>query len=176
MRRFLILLATLAACAGLSTLPAAATPSYCGLVWGSQDKSNPNYSQATLTNVRAGRHECFDRVVVDLAGPSAGYLVRYVDTVTEDGSGAPVPLRGGAFLQVTVNSPAYDNAGNLTYRPTDRTELANVNGYPTLRQIAWAVSFEGQSTIGLGVRARLPFRVSTLDNPTRVVIDVAHYW
>ncbi|MBC7303052.1 MAG: hypothetical protein H5T78_19160 [Nocardia sp.] len=176
MRRFLVLLATLAACVGLSTLPAAAGPSYCGLVWGSQDKSNPGYSTAAVTNVRAGRHECFDRVVVDLAGPTAGYLVRYVDTVTEDGSGAPVPLRGGAFLQVTVNARAYDDAGNMTYRPADRTELADVNGYRTLRQLAWAVSFEGQSSMGLGVRARLPFRVSTLDNPARVVIDIAHYW
>ncbi|WP_410871050.1 hypothetical protein [Nocardia sp. A7] len=176
MRRFLVLLATLAACVGLSTLPATAAPSYCGLVWGSQDTSNPTYSPATLTAVRAGRHECFDRMVVDLAGPSAGYLVRYVGTVTEDGSGAPVPLRGGAFLQVTVNAPAHDDAGNMTYRPADRTELADVNGYRTFRQLAWAVSFEGQSTIGLGVRARLPFRVSTLDNPTRVVIDVAHQW
>ncbi|MFD3706871.1 hypothetical protein ACFWUP_27350 [Nocardia sp. NPDC058658] len=176
MRRFLVLLASVAACLGLSTLPAAATPSYCGLTWGSLDKSNPNYSAATLTDVRAGRHQCFDRLVVDLAGPAAGYLVRYVDTVTEDGSGAPVPLRGGAFLQVVVNAPAYDSAGNPTYRPGNRTELVNVNGYETFRQVAWAVSFEGQSTIGLGVRARLPFRVLVLDAPARVVIDVAHYW
>lgn len=176
MRRFLVLLATLAACVGFSTVPAAATPSYCGLVWGSQDESNPHHSPATLTDVRAGRHECFDRMVVDLAGPSAGYLVRYVGTVTEDGSGAPVPLRGGAFLQVTVNAPAYDDAVAMTYRPADRTELVDVNSYNTFRQLAWAVSFEGQSRIGLGVRARLPFRVITLDNPTRVVVDVAHYW
>jgi hypothetical protein len=40
--------------------------------------------------------------------------------------------------------------------------------------VAWAGSFEGQSTIGLGVRARLPFRVLQL--PGRLVIDVAHHW
>ncbi|MFD3509130.1 hypothetical protein [Nocardia sp. NPDC058666] len=176
MRRFLILLASLATFLGLAILPAAATPSYCGLVWGSQDKSDPNYSAGTLTNVRAGRHQCFDRMVVDVAGPAAGYTVRYVDTVTEDGSGAVVPLRGGAFLQVTVNAPAYDSAGNMTYWPPNRTELVDVNGYQTFRQLAWAVSFEGQSRMGLGVRARLPFRVMTLENPTRVVVDVAHYW
>ncbi|MFD3426667.1 hypothetical protein ACFWVM_23515 [Nocardia fluminea] len=176
MRRFLVLLATLAACAGLSTLPAAATPSSCGLVWGSQDKTSSHYSAATVTDVRAGRHECFDRLVIDLSGPVAGYHVGYVGTVTQDGSGAPVPLRGGAFLQITVLAPAYDDAGNSTYNPANRTELLSTSGYPTFRQVAFAGSFEGRTTFGLGTRARLPFHVSTLDGPARVVVDVAHHW
>ena len=40
-----------------------------------------------------------------------------------------------------------------------------------------AGSFEGQTTIGLGVRARLPFRVFVLAGPgsgSRLVVDVAH--
>jgi hypothetical protein len=54
-----------------------------------------------------------------------------------------------------------------------------VTGWQTFRQIAWAGSFEGQSTIGLGVRAKLPFRVLVLQGPgagSRFVIDVAHRW
>ncbi|MGW6426885.1 AMIN-like domain-containing (lipo)protein [Nocardia sp. NPDC055053] len=179
MRRVLIFLATIAACAGLWTLPAAATPSYCGLVWGSLDESATNYSTGTVGDVRAGRHECFDRLVVDVTGPAAGYRVGYVDSVTMDGSGAPVPLRGGANLQVVVQAPAYDTAGNSTYHPANSTELVGVGGYSTFRQVSWAGSFEGQTTLGLGVRARLPFRVFTLDGPgsgSRVVVDVAHYW
>ena len=38
---------------------------------------------------------------------------------------------------------------------------------------------ESQATIGLGVRARLPFRVFTLTGPgsgSRLVVDVAHRW
>ncbi|MGW0327231.1 AMIN-like domain-containing (lipo)protein [Nocardia sp. NPDC003183] len=176
MRRFLVLFATLTACVGLSTLPAAAAPSDCGLTWGSQDKTSPNYSTATVADVRAGRHECFDRLVIDLSGPAAGYLVGYVGTVTQDGSGATVPLRGGGFLQIAVFAPAYDDAGNSTYNPSNRTDLLSTSGYPTFRQVAFAGSFEGRTTFGLGVRARLPFRVSTFDNPTRVVVDVAHSW
>ena len=52
-------------------------------------------------------------------------------------------------------------------------------GYSTFRQVAWAGSFEGQTTVGLGVRARLPFRVFALTGPgtgSRLVIDVAHRW
>lgn len=179
MRRFLIFLASLATCAGLSTLPAAATPSYCGIAWGSMDKRSSGYAPATVGNVRAGRHDCFDRLVVDLTGPAGGYRVAYTDRVTQDGSGHPVPLRGGAFLHVMVQAPAYDEDGNSTYRPANRTELVDVRGYRTFRQASWAGSFEGQSGLGLGVRARLPFRVMTLDGPgagSRVVIDVAHHW
>ncbi|TCK00332.1 AMIN-like domain-containing (lipo)protein [Nocardia alba] len=176
MRRFLISLTTIAACAGLWTVPATAAPSSCELGWGSADRSSSGYSTATVGDVRAGRHDCFDRVVIDLSGPVAGYRVGYVDTVTMDGSGAAVPLRGGGALQVMVQAPAYDGAGNSTYHPADRAELVDLRGYPTLRQVAWAGSFEGQSTIGLGVRARLPFRVTTFDSPARVVIDVAHSW
>ena len=47
------------------------------------------------------------------------------------------------------------------------------------RQVAWAGSFEGYSSLGLGVRARLPFRVFALDGPdagSRLVVDVAHFW
>lgn len=157
--------------------PAAAAP-YCGLVWGSLMKADPLMSQAQVTNVRTGQHYCFDRLVIDLNGPVAGYTVRYVPQVTQDGSGFPVPLRGQAFLQVTANAPAYVN-GNATYNPADPNELSNVSGYQTFRQVAWAGSFEGYSSLGLGVRARLPFRVFTLEGPaagSRLVIDVAHYW
>ncbi|MFC9840093.1 hypothetical protein ACFVKB_40905 [Rhodococcus sp. NPDC127530] len=45
--------------------------------------------------------------------------------------------------------------------------------------MAFTGSFEGQTTIGRGGRARLPFLVFTLDGPdsaARVVIDVAHRW
>ena len=158
--------------------PASAEP-YCGLAWGSLAKADPAMSQAKVTNVRTGQHYCFDRLVIDLNGPVAGYNVRYVPQVTQDGSGAPVPLRGQAFLQVTVNSPANDDSGSPTYNPPDKNELSNVTGYQTFRQVAWAGSFEGYTTLGLGVRGRLPFRVLTLDGPdagSRLVVDVAHFW
>ena len=162
----------------VAPVPASAAP-YCGLVWGSLAKADRAMSQAKLTNVRTGQHYCFDRLVIDLNGPVGGYTVRYVPQVTQDGSGLPIPLRGQAFLQVTVNAPAYDDNGNATYNPANPNELTDVNGYQTFRQVAWAGSFEGYSSLGLGVRARLPFRVFTLAGPdtgSRLVVDVAHFW
>jgi hypothetical protein len=174
-----------AAVVGISTgivaaSPASAATPYCGIYWGSLAKQASATEVAPMVNVRAGRHSCYDRLVIDVAANGAnGFRVRYVNQVYQDASGRLVPLRGGARLQLVVIAPANDLQGHQTYRPSNRAELVNVAGFQTFRQVAWAGSFEGQSTIGLGVRARLPFRVFVLNGPgagSRVVIDVAHHW
>jgi hypothetical protein len=166
-----------------ATSASGATP-YCGITWGSLAKqvsaSNPVSTQPpSLVNVRAGQHPCFDRLVLDVAkGGSA--RVRYVTNVLGQGKGDVVPLRGGARLEVVALVPDYNiNTGQGTYRPANRKELVNVGGFRTFRQLAYGGSFEGYTTIGLGVRARLPFRVFGLPGPgerSRIVIDVAHRW
>ncbi|GAA3864196.1 hypothetical protein GCM10022243_33240 [Saccharothrix violaceirubra] len=174
-RRIALLLAAVLGITLVAPVAASATPGYCGIAWGSGVKSTWPTVSGALTNIRSGRQECYDRLVFDFRGENDGYHVRYVDQVTHDGSGEPVPLRGGAFLQVAVHSPAYDpETGTPTYPVGDPAELVDVTGYSTFRQVAWAGSFEGTTTVGLGVRARLPFRVFTL--PGRVVVDVAHFW
>jgi hypothetical protein len=160
-----------------STTTVAATS--CPRGWGSLPEANSRMTGAPVTAVRTGRHACFDRLVVDIRGRAPGYSVRYVNNVYTDGAGFLVPLRGGAKLEVIVRAPAYDDAGRSTYNPAKWNELTNVAGYSTFRQLAYAGSFEGQTTIGLGVRARLPFRVFTLAGPgsnSRLVVDVAHRW
>ena len=158
---------------------ASAAAPYCGITWGSLTKSHDATAVSPLANVRAGRNDCYDRMVLDIEAVADGYRVEYVSDVYQDGSGALVPLRGGAKLQIVAYAPAYGDDYGPTYQPANPSELVNVTGFTTFRQIAWAGSFEGQSTIGLGVRARLPFRVFTLAGPgtgSRLVIDVAHQW
>ncbi|TDE08930.1 AMIN-like domain-containing (lipo)protein [Jiangella asiatica] len=184
-RTFVILSGLLALIVGMMAVPGLAAtaagkagPS-CGLVWGSLPEQARATDTAALVGVRAGRHPCFDRLVLDFAGDADGYAVRYVPAVTMDGSGQPVALRGGAYLEVVAVAPAHDARGAATYRPANRRELVAVSGWQTFRQASWAGSFEGRTTIGLGVRARLPFRGFTLDGPgsgSRLVIDVAHRW
>jgi hypothetical protein len=182
MKKLLLWLTALLAAVGLGILapgPASAATSYCGLAWGSLAKTAPDLSTASVTNVRTGQHYCFDRMVVDLNGPVKGYTVRYVPDIVQDGSGFTIPVQGRARLQVTVNAPSYDQNGNVTYNPAAKAELSNVAGYQTFRQVVYAGSFEGYTSVGLGVRARLPFRVLTLDGPgpgSRLVVDVAHFW
>ena len=148
---------------GSSPAPQTVTTTACPTGWGSLPEANARMVQSPAVGIRTGRHACFDRLVVDLAGRAPGYDVRYVGTVTRDGSGFPVPLKGGAKLQIVVRAPS------------DRPFKApDVRGYDAFRQVAYAGSFEGQTTLGVGVRARLPFRVTTLSD--RLVIDVAHRW
>jgi hypothetical protein len=175
-----LLLLTLASVLIAVALPATAQAApYCGITWGSLVKhaggSNPALMGSELTAARAGQHACYDRLVLDVAGSTrvGSYRVEYVPAVRADGSGHVVPLRGGAFLQITVG------VNNADSRPSNTGDVANVSGFRTFRQVAAAGFFEGRTTEGLGVRARLPFRVFTLSGPgntVRVVIDVAHAW
>ncbi len=166
---------------GLLAPGPASAASYCGLVWGSLAESNQTMSTASVTNVRTGQHYCFDRLVIDLKGNSRG-LQRPLRL--QGGPGRLRTAHQAAGRRVPADhrqlAPAYDNVtGKATFIPANRSEVTNVSGYQTFRQVAWAGSFEGYTTLGLGVRARLPFRVFTLDGPgsgSRLVVDVAHYW
>ena len=159
---------------------ASATVSpYCGFYWGSLLKQHTPTAVAPLVNVRAGRHACFERLVLDMSGKADGYRVEYVTQAHRAGSGSLVPLRGGARLLIMAFAPAHDDDYRPTYRPVNPTEMVNVSGWRTFRQVHWHGTYEGETRISLGVRARLPFRVFTLDGPgtgSRIVIDVAHRW
>ena len=159
------------------TVPAASPATACATVyWGSQPKTVSTQSSTTVNNVRAGRHLCFDRLVVDLNGKNVGYSVKYVNNVYKLGSGQKVNLTGGAKLQITVHAAAYNSQGNPTYLPGPEKRTLN---YSTFRQLAYLGSFEGQTEWGLSTRARLPMRAFVLDGPgqgSRLVVDVAHYW
>ena len=184
-RRTGLLVAALAVAAGIAPVAAASTASgstsaaasapYCGITWGSQVKTvGAMTADAQLTNVRAGRHGCFDRLVFDVRlGNVKWYSVKYVTAVLDE-SGRVVPLRGGAKLSITSLIADHDPMTGQPYPYPNRAELVNVSGYPTFRQVTWAHSDRHFTYFGLGVRARLPFRAFTL--PGRLVIDVAHRW
>jgi hypothetical protein len=170
MRVFSVLLlsvAVVAAGAGIGA-PAASAAS-CQVTWGSLPKASSELPGVSpVMYVRAGRHDCYDRLVVDMNGGSV-YDVRYVQVV-RDAAGAVVPLRGGARLQLTMEAPT---------RALPMAEAVPVTGYRTFRQVALVIGGPDGTTFGLGVRARLPFRVfwvGTPSNNLRLVVDVAHQW
>jgi hypothetical protein len=185
LRRVGILFVTVLATLGVMTPASADTSPYCGITWGSLPRVHHGQgdgpSDEWLDDVRAGRHACFDRLVVDLGWATGfdAYDVRYVPQVTDD-SGRAVPLRGDADLQIVLPANPYDSRGRTHYAPPDRSELVDVSGFRTFRQVVWARAIEGEITLELGTRARLPFRVFVLPGPDlgqqRVVIDVAHRW
>jgi hypothetical protein len=172
--RLLFVLAAVAVTVFGLVVPASAAAPYCGITWGSllKEGGGAGHGVPTLTDVRSGHHDCFDRLVIDVAGsPGVGYRVQYVTEVLSDAKGDVVPLRGAADLQVVLFT------GSSMLR--NSSELVSTAGFPTLLQVASAGGFEGRTALGVGVRAHLPFRVFTLAGPGsggRVVLDVAHHW
>lgn len=157
--------------------PTAPQRPFCGITWGSLAKqAGPGTSSKTarVRDARAGQHACFDRLVFNLGkGKKPGYSVRYVRQITGIGSGLPIPVKGGAKLRILIR--AFPAKGY----PAAARNLVNVAGFRTFRQVRGAGSFEGITSVGLGVRSRLPFRVFLLNGPgtgSRLVIDVAHRW
>ncbi|RAJ59878.1 hypothetical protein K378_04575 [Streptomyces sp. Amel2xB2] len=182
------LLTALSAGTAAAAGPAAAAPERsaaaaadCGVTWGSRPKSGTGTGDRPLTDVRTGRHDCYDRMVLDIrpgtpAG-SASYRVRYVDRLYQDGSGRPLPVGGGAVLEIVASAPSHDPE---TFEPTypghagEPLPGVQLKGYRTFRDARFGAGYEGTTQLGLGVRARLPFRV--LDLGDRLVVDVAHTW
>lgn len=136
-------------------------------------------SVAPLTNAVTGRHACYDRIVFTFRGQARGYNTRYASSVYSDGEGKRLDIRGGAKIAVTLLAPAHDRNYRTTYPHRVNEKVANTTGYRTLRDLVYGGTFEGQTVFGVGVRARLPYRVWTVTGPgssSRIVIDIRHTW
>ena len=163
------------AAAAVATLALTAGPAQADL-GAPTDTSPKSVSRSpspvpTLVDVTTGRHAAYDRVVLTLHGEAPGYRVRYVKTVRADGSGRVVHLRGHRNLLVRLTpADAHDNNGKATYGGPRHLSP----GYPQLREVAFVGDFEATVSVALGLRHKAGFRVFTLQDPTRIVVDVAH--
>lgn len=123
----------------------------------------------TLVGIRASHRAGRDRVVFEFAGRlPAQRSVTYVDRLIADGSGLPVPVAGRAILQVRFS---YANAHNEAGQPTAPDQAAFA--MPNVVQVVRSGDFEAVTTYGIGLASRQPVRVTTMTNPSRVVVDVA---
>ncbi|MEW1913011.1 hypothetical protein AB0442_32080 [Kitasatospora sp. NPDC085895] len=174
---------------GSAVMPAAAATGtataavQCDSGWGSLDKAGRAGTDAYryMTGIRTGTHPCFDRMVVDVPGSSpadpVAYRIDYRDspigTTTDD---RLIPVAGGKVLNIVIGAHTTDADWNTTYplRTGEKLPGLDFTGYPTFVEARGGGSHAGETQIGLGVRARLPYRVLQLDG--RLVIDVAHSW
>ena len=124
-----------------------------------------------LVSVRAARHEGFDRIVWELEGDMPGVHVEYVDEpVRACGSGEPVPLPGDAWLEVRMSpANAHTDAGRATI-----AERRRATGLPVVLEIVQTCDFEAVVSWVLAVRSPEPFRLTRLDDPSRLAVDVRH--
>lgn len=129
-------------------------------------------ARVTVAEIRTGRQDGYDRVVLEMGGTGTpGWDVRYVDQAHAQGTGAPVELAGEAVLQVTVTGAGYPyDTGVEEWAGPD--PLAG-NGTQTVTEVAWDATFEGTSVAFVGTTGEAPFRVYALEDPTRLVVEVA---
>lgn len=160
-----------------------ASSARCQTDWGSLEKTGNPTGVKPLVNIRTGRHDCFDRLVFDVRDAHSdlriGFRIRYVSEIIQDGSGDHIPVEGGVLMDVRLQgAPSYDpETGEMTYDVAAGEKLPGVNlaAYRTLRDVRFVSTFEGDTQVGIGVRARLPFRVFHIDG-ARLVLDIAHSW
>jgi hypothetical protein len=132
-----------------------------------------------LTDVRVGVHECYDRVTFELkpqqgeADGPVGWKAGYEPgPITEDGSGRVVSVRGAAFLVVTMTAAGADltrEGAPATYTGPSSLEAA---GATRIQQVRRTGDFEAVLTWVIGLDRQRPFRVTTQENPARVIVDV----
>jgi hypothetical protein len=126
---------------------------------------------ATLTAMRTASHEGYDRVVFEIGPSVPGFHIEYVDKPTyECGSGDALFLEGDAWLLIRLRpARAHDDAGQATV--TARRQTFTM---PVLREAVVTCDFEADLTWVLGLTTPAGYRVTELENPTRLVIDLRH--
>ncbi|HZB18797.1 MAG TPA: hypothetical protein VE463_03090 [Blastococcus sp.] len=129
-------------------------------------------ARVTVSDIRIGAHEGFDRVVLEVGGTGTpGWDVRYVDVAAAQGTGDPVDVAGDAVLQVTLTGAGYPyDTGVEEYAGGPLTSADTT----VLTEVVWGATYEGTSLAFLGTTGQYPFRVYSLTGPTRVVVDIAH--
>lgn len=161
----------LAAAAVSLGLVAASNPAVALPEWRTTDTVQRSRHIVRVLDLRYAEHPRFDRVVIDLRGIRPGYRIGYTDRLYQDGSGSPVRLPGRRKMSLVLN-PAYahTDSGAPLYDGPRRVAV----DMPTLRGIAFTGDYEGYVSFGFGTDRRAPYRIFTLSDPRRLVIDWKH--
>ncbi len=134
-----------------------------------QTAENSGEWDLVFTDVRVAEHESFDRLVLAFTGTGIpGWAVNYVDKAALDGSGETVTLGGDAILDIYASGTTWPGSGYYGgprhFEPPSGRILDDVYVGGT---------FEGYTQVLVGIDgAPVPFRVFTLSDPPRLVVDV----
>jgi hypothetical protein len=166
-------LAAVAAIVPASSTITAAAPCDPPTSTGTVEDGFPNrLSSLYGTDIRTGRHECFERVVIEFGGTGElpGYRVAYEsDPVLNSPAGEPVDVAGDATLVIAFGAwmPTIEGAGYSGPREFTPTNVS------TILELNQLENFEGMSQWAVGLDRQRPFTVFTLGEPVRIVVDIA---
>ena len=122
-------------------------------------------------DIRTGRHDCYERVVVELLGGTnfPGWSIGYVnDPVSLGESGETVFIQGAATLRLRMGMWMQSMEGD-GYQGEIQLFPTTVDHIVELRLVE---NWEGVSVWAIGLDQQYPFKVFVLHSPERLVIDV----
>ncbi len=134
--------------------------------------TDPATGVAVLKEVRLGVHPeegGWERIVFEFEGEEVpGGVVGYVEEATQCGSGDTVELEGAAILGIRLEGvQAHDDGGNVT---VNILEFEGPGG--AIVEGMQACDFEAHVDWFLGMDEESRFKVSRLEGPARLVIDI----
>jgi len=135
------------------------------------EKKSAADESVIVTHARVATHPHFDRIVFTFAGEKLpGYRIEYAtQPIEECGSGEIVRGLSLTYMLVRLSpSQAHREDGKITVERTARF------AHQSLKQFRVTCDYEGDVEIVLGVAERVPYRVTELTKPLRLVIDVKH--
>lgn len=123
-----------------------------------------------LGDVRVGSHEEYDRVVIEVSGSESAGLTWWAEYSAEprtQGRGDIVDLPGDAVIAVRLQG--------IGYPPPDAPVLQGVldnSAHGNITGVYVDPMFEAMSQIFIGLDQQRGFHVTTLESPSRLVIDI----
>ncbi|PHP51776.1 AMIN-like domain-containing (lipo)protein [Actinomyces ruminis] len=135
-------------------------------------------SELIISDVRIGSHddEDYSRFVVEFSGEGTpGWSAQWTDQAHTQGKGDPIDVRGDFTLVVTgtgVTMPISEEQQAVAYTEPVRFDFDAVGDDEGIEEAYLDLAFEDQFQVVLGTDSQT-YRIFTLTNPTRLVIDVA---
>ncbi|CAM4315973.1 MULTISPECIES: AMIN-like domain-containing (lipo)protein [Corynebacterium] len=133
--------------------------------------TQPQPADLQLQDVRAGSHGDIDRVVFEYAGMGMpSYVAGYVDTPRQQASGNVMEVPGAAHLEVNVQG----TAGDMMRTDAPITAMGSKGvAAGNIADVYLGSIFEADSQFFIGLDSQRGYKIYTLENPTRIVVDIA---
>lgn len=129
-------------------------------------------AELVVTDVRLGAHENFDRVVFDITGEGQpGWFITYEEFPSQQASGRLIEVPGKTALNVNIDNTTYPFTLGMEAEPLGRFSSADTK---LVTEVVEAGTFEARTQYVIGLKSEAPYSVQLLENPKRLVIDIAY--
>jgi hypothetical protein len=138
-------------------------------IWTTREVSRINAPDGQMRIVRVASQKSFDRVVFEFADGVPSFSIKYAKPpIYDEGTMKPIEISGASPLVVTFAFYYGEHTEIYQGFPKGKLDLS------VLREIKNIDSSEGVMSYALDLQTRHPFRVTTLTNPARLVVDIKH--